>query len=308
MAEFHFLRPWWLLAIIPAGLLVWRLWAADDTARAWRKFVAPHLLPRLLTGREERHWFRPIVLQLAAWMLAAVALAGPTWEREPSPFSEDTAGLVIVLKVTPSMQGEDIQPTRLDRATQKIRDLLARRPGAKAALFAYAGSAHQVMPLTADAGIINTFAAELSPNVMPVEGAVAGAALKAADDVVTKSGQAGWILWITDAASPEEIKALQADHAEMRTPVSILAVVGDGPEYESLKTAGAVLNAPVVRVTPDSTDVDQLARNTRFSAVGEQAGGERWKDAGYWLVFPLAAMALFWFRRGWMVQAAGRHA
>src|SRR5262249_62274616 len=106
--------------------------------------------------------------------LGVVALAGPTWEREPAPFAEDRAVLAIVLKVTPSMQSQDVQPTRLARATEKIRDLLAQRPGAKTALFAYAGSAHRVMPLTSDSGIIEAFAAELAPGVVAGDGSRAG--------------------------------------------------------------------------------------------------------------------------------------
>ena len=34
MSEFHFLRPWWLLAVIPAGVLAWLLRSAEDTGRA----------------------------------------------------------------------------------------------------------------------------------------------------------------------------------------------------------------------------------------------------------------------------------
>jgi Ca-activated chloride channel family protein len=308
MSEFHLLRPWWLLAAIPAGWLAWRLWATDDAGRVWRKVVAPHLLPHLLTGREERSWFRPVIVLLAAWMFAVVALAGPAWQREPAPFAEDAAVLAIVVKVTPSMQSQDVQPTRLARATEKIRDLLKLRPGTKTALFAYAGSVHRVMPLTSDAGIINAFASELSPDVMPVEGARAGAALTAADDVVKKSGQAGWILWIADAASPDELKALERYRSEDRAPVTVLAVAGEGPELESLQHAASELGAQLVRVTPDAADVEQLARNTRFSTVAERAGGERWKDFGYWLVWPLALVSLLWFRRGWMVRSSGGNA
>jgi Ca-activated chloride channel family protein len=52
--------------------------------------------------------------------------------------------------------------------------------------------------------------------------------------------------------------------------------------------------------------VTALSRNTRFSSVPEQAGGERWRDAGYWLVPPLALLSLLGFRCGWMVRAAAR--
>jgi Ca-activated chloride channel family protein len=305
MSEFHFLRAWWLLAAIPAAGLAWRLWATEDAGRAWRKIVAPHLLPRLLTGRDERRRFRPLTALLVAWVLGTVALAGPTWQREAAPFVEDVAVLAVVLKVTPSMQSQDIQPTRLARATEKIRDLLALRPGARTALFAYAGSAHRVMPLTSDAGIINAFAAELAPEVMPIEGARAGDALDEADETVKASGQAGWILWIADGASPDETKALLAYRHEGRSPVTVLAAAGAGPERETLDRAASNLGAAVVRLTADDADVQRLARNTRFSAASERAGGQRWKDFGYWLVPPLALGSLLWFRRGWMVRSSG---
>src|SRR5262245_7971271 len=112
MFEFLFLRGWWLLAAIPAIFVAWRLWTTDDTGRSWRRVIAPHLLPHLLTGHEEQGRFPPLLVLLLAWLLATVALAGPTWQREPAPFAEDTAVLAVVVKVTPSMLGQDIQPTR----------------------------------------------------------------------------------------------------------------------------------------------------------------------------------------------------
>jgi Ca-activated chloride channel homolog len=218
LSEFHFLRPWWLLALIPATLLVCWLWSAEDTARAWRKLVAPHLLSRLLIGREERGWIRPVTVLLAVWVLASVALAGPAWQREPAPFAEDTAGLAIVIKMTKSMESQDVQPTRLARAVEKVHDLLALRPGAKTALFAYAGTAHRVMPFTSDAKLVSSFAGDLAPEVMPVDGSNAGDALVAADEAVKISGQAGWVLWVADAATPDERTALTKYPAEGRWP------------------------------------------------------------------------------------------
>jgi Ca-activated chloride channel family protein len=293
------------MATIPAAVLVWSLWTTEDAGRAWRKLVAPHLLPHLLTGHEGRNWFQPVTALFATWLLGVVALAGPTWEREPAPFAEDTAVLVIVLKVTPSMQSQDVQPTRLARATEKIRDLLALRPGAKTALFAYAGSTHRVVPLTSDAAIIGAFAAELAPDVMPVEGSRAGDALVAAAETVKASGQAGWILWIADGAKADEANVVGTNRHEGRTPVTVLAAAGEGTELESLRRAASTLGARLVRLTPDDSDVRELARNTKFSAATERTGGERWKDFGYWLVSPLALASLCWFRRGWMVRSAG---
>jgi len=57
-------------------------------------------------------------------------------------------------------------------------------------------------------------------------------------------------------------------------------------------------------VTPDDADVRHLAGNARFSDAADGTG-ERWRDAGYWLVPALAAVSLFWFRAGWVARAGG---
>ncbi len=301
MSEFHFLRPWWLLALAPAALLAWRLWAAADPSRAWRGVVAPELLPHLLVDGGRRAWLGPTQVLTAGWVVAAVALAGPAWQREAAPFADDADVLVVVLKVTPSMQTEDVAPTRLARATQKVHDLLVLRPGAKAALVAYAGSAHRVVPPTSDAGVLDSFAGELAPDVMPVAGDAAAEALVMADETVAKSGRRGWVLWVADAAGTDQAAALADYRAKGRAPVTVLAVAGDGPEFDSLAAAASTLGADLVRVTPDDTDVRRLAANTRFSTTAAETA-ERWRDAGYWLVPVVAAVALAAFRRGWVIR------
>lgn len=305
MADFHFLRPWWLLALVPACLIAQQLGRGSDAGRAWRNVVSPHLLRHLLVGEERKSRFGPLGALLAVWLLASVALAGPAWQREPSPFAEDTAALVFVLKVTPSMESKDVQPTRLQRATEKLHDLLARRTGSMAALVVYAGSVHRAMPLTRDTVILDAFAAEMSPGVMPVEGSKATAALAAADELLTKSRRVGEIVWIADGATQDEIRALEQFAGKPHSPVVALAVAGEGPELESLEKAASVLGAPLVRVTSDDADVERLAHDARFSGTNANSDGQQWKDFGYWLVWPIVAISAFGFRRGWVVQSMG---
>ena len=93
--DFHFLRPWWLLALSPAVFVGWRLWAASDPGRPWRRVVAPHLLPHLLVGAGRLSWFRPAYLLVGGWVVAVVALAGPAWQREPAPFADDAVSRTV---------------------------------------------------------------------------------------------------------------------------------------------------------------------------------------------------------------------
>ena len=42
LEQFHFLRPAWLLLLIPAGFLVWSVYQRSDSLRAWKKVISPH--------------------------------------------------------------------------------------------------------------------------------------------------------------------------------------------------------------------------------------------------------------------------
>ena len=236
IGDFHFLRPWWLAAFIPAVLLFWAIWWRQDAAQVWQGIVAPHLLPHLLSSHSERKGYAPLHLIAVGWIVAIVAVAGPTWRREPAPFAEDTAALAIVIKVTPSMKTEDVQPDRLARSVQKIKDLLAERAGAKTALIAYSGTAHIVMPATTDGGIINTFAQSLDPKIMPSDGDVAADALRLADTTLADAGS-GSILWIADSIAPEQGEKLRQWRKTSGVSVQLLAPLLPGSELDALAKA-----------------------------------------------------------------------
>lgn len=303
MSQFHFLRPLWLLAIAPAAIIVWRLWRTTDDRRVWQGIVSDELLPHLMVGTETIHRVRPVHLLGAGWILGTLAMAGPTWHKEPAPFADDAATVVVVLKVAPSMLTEDVQPNRLARSVQKIRDLLKLRPGAKTALVAYAGSAHRVLPPTNDADVVNSFAAELGPGIFPRDGDAAAEALVMATDILNKSGQRGWLLWITDSVAADQQVAVKKIAASV-APVSLLAPEKAGAEFDAVRQTSRAIGGEFVSLTPDDADVKQLLRRTVFSNIPDGAGGERWRDAGYILLPVVVLLTLAWFRRGWVVRGS----
>jgi Ca-activated chloride channel family protein len=297
----HVIRPGWLLALLPAGLLWWLLRRGADQERAWRRIVAPHLLAHLWGGEQQSSRFNPLHALGLLWLLSIVAISGPTWTHEPSPFAEDTATLAIVVKVSPSMETEDIQPSRLQRATQKIHDLLQARGSAKTALIAYAGSAHLVMPATSDAGIIDTFAQALAPQVMPEDGDVAAKALHLAEQSLADAG-GGSIVWITDSVAPEQADALAHWRRTSGTEVRLWPPLTPGDELDALKHNARAANAQLQALTADDTDVQALANAAKFAQTPGAAGEDRWAESGYWLTPLIALLLLLFFRRGWTIQ------
>ncbi|MCP5523301.1 MAG: VWA domain-containing protein [Verrucomicrobiales bacterium] len=298
---FHFIRPGWLLALIPAALLWWGMRRRTDASQPWRGIIAPHLLPHLLSGDTRKSRFGPLEWVALVWSVGIVAIAGPTWKHEPAPFAEDTAALAIVVKVAPSMLTEDVQPSRLARATQKVHDLLQQRADAKSSLIAYSGTAHVVMPATTDGGIIDSFAQALDPKIMPAEGDVAADAFKLADRTIEDAG-GGSILWITDSIAPEQAVALSGWRRSSRTEVSLLPPLLPGSELNVLAAAARNVRADVVHLTADDADVTELAGRAKFARTHGGDADAAWSESGYWLTPVLAVLLLPFFRKGWMVS------
>ena len=61
LQQFHFLRPAWLLLLIPAGYLMWKVYQRSDSLRAWKRLINPVLLKHLVLnkGGEGGRW-RPV--------------------------------------------------------------------------------------------------------------------------------------------------------------------------------------------------------------------------------------------------------
>jgi len=230
-------------------------------------------------------------------VLGIVALSGPTWRRELPPFVEDKAPLMIVLALSSSMDQGDVAPTRLERAKQKIQDLLGVRAGARSGLIAYAGTAHLVMPLTDDKSVIAPFLAALTTGLMPKDGDNATAAVSLATQFLAAEPVAGTILVVADDLDEAAIR-----HAAGRNGVAMLRVA------PAPSGGGMGLGSDIVRVSVDGSDIQAIERRieTRFQAAQGDAFGMQWRDEGYWLLFPLALLCLLWFRRGttvaWVVM------
>jgi len=314
---FHWLRPGMLWLLLPA--VGWFAYTLRRQARrgGLETIIAPHLLRHLLVGRHRNGRFQPAHLVAASWILAVLASAGPAWQREPSPFAKDDAGLVLLLEVTPEMMAQDIQPSRLVRATQKIHDLLQVRRGIRTALIAYRGSSHLVMPFTSDPQIIDMFSRALRPEIMPVEGNAPILALRQGSRLLEKSAEPGSLLLIAASVPSSESRAWEQFRREHPVPVEIYAVAapkgvqappGSPPapslDEEALGRAASALGAGLTLVRADDGDVRQLVRRirTNISQSRQSQKGTRWRDMGYWMVWILVLLMLPFFRKGWFVH------
>ncbi|MEL7524200.1 MAG: VWA domain-containing protein [Pseudomonadota bacterium] len=301
LSQFHFLRPWWLLALVMIGVLWWAARFGSDRKTELPSVIAPHLAAALTIGADKRHVLRPIDTVALVLTLLVLATAGPTWSRQANPLVSDEAPLVIALKVSESMMEPDIPPTRLERAKHKILDLLKERAGAKTGLVAYAGSAHQVVPLTEDPDVLKPFLEGLAPSVMPKKGSAAEDALQLARKLLEGQEAPGSILFMLDELSSAEQTAIAGQDPASGGSLSFWVFNRDAGRDPGL---ASLASGRVVAVTADTRDVDQVVRSidAAYQAALSQDDKAKWRDQGVLLAWPAALILLFWFRRGWSMR------
>ncbi|MDM0047199.1 VWA domain-containing protein [Variovorax dokdonensis] len=320
ISQFHFLRPWWLLALVAAAVLLWAVGRRDNVRRRWREVISPHLLDALVVEPGRGRRLRPVHLIAALISVGALAAAGPTWEREPPPFMEDKAPLAIAIDMSPTMNASDVSPTRLERAKLKVRALLAQRSGARTAIYAYAGSTHLVLPLTDDAALIQTFVDALQTNIMPVAGKNTAAAVRQIDAALAKEDTPGSIVFMTDGVEASAFDAIKT-HADGAGAQLVVLAFGTerggavrGPDgqpgglarldVDALKRLKSDTGVPVATVTLDSDDdVQWVQRHVQSHLQRKVAeSGGQWKEFGWWLLWPTVLLGAMWFRKGWTIR------
>ncbi|GAB5450096.1 MAG: VWA domain-containing protein [Halioglobus sp.] len=324
--ELHLIRPEWLWSLLPALVLAWLQWRQRERSGSWSSVIAPQLLQHLVTRGDDsstRNW---TPLLLLAWMIAAVAAAGPSWEKIPQPVHKTQDALVLLLDLSYSMKSADLAPSRIDRARQKLLDLLQRRREGQTGLIAYAGDSHIVTPLTDDTPTIANLLPALHPDMMPVPGSDPAAAVRQAIDLLHSAGvSGGQILLVTDAVREQDIAAIEALLARTAAQLSVLGVgTRTGapiplPRGGFVKDQDGTIVMPGLDIGPlrelanrasgrfqviqvDDADLDYLLAAAPLPASEQTVlldrSADTWDDKGYLLVLLLLPIVLVLFRRG----------
>jgi len=325
LTEFHFIRPYWLLAIIPYVVIVSLMLQNKLSQGNWSAVCDAELLPYLLQEKavNQSRWL--LTTGAIAALLAIIALAGPTWQRLPSPVFRNESALVIALDLSRSMDAEDMKPSRLIRARYKIADILKQRKDGQTALLVYSGDAFTVTPLTDDTETIESQLSALTTDIMPSEGNNTEFALDKAVELFKQAGlQKGQILLVTDGVNVD--KTLPTVKELDGYALSIMGVgTADGapialPEGGFLKDEQGTIVIPKLNAgdlanlakagkgvyqTITANDVDIQTLLAGVDKPLQQQGKEnknllldQWEDKGPWLlllVLPLAALS---FRKG----------
>jgi Ca-activated chloride channel family protein len=326
--DFHFIRPLWLLGLIPAALCFGILKKINQQTGNWEKVINPALLPYLMQNGSDKNNYTQFFLRGLAfcWLLFCLSLAGPSWNQLPQPVHKEDSALVVVFDLSPSMLAEDIAPSRLVRARYKMIDILKARKQGHSALVVYGGEAFAVSPLTEDSNTIVSLAPTLNPTLLPSYGSNTEDAIATALELVTNGGyQQADLLLITDGVDRSAFRDISSQLSEASVRLHILGVgtsqgapipLGNGgfvkdqndsiilPRLDpsSLKQLANLGNGRYFSISNNDTDVLAIiaAMEQEFPNTSEinDRSFDIWQDRGFWLIFLLLPLLLASFRKG----------
>lgn len=318
----HFIRPEWLLGMIPVLILSALFWRRHSQQSAWKQYISPHLSQLLVTQTVEKT-HQPKWVLIACWIIAVIALAGPALNKQSLPVFATEQGRVLIMDMSQSMYATDLSPNRLSYAKFRATDLLNELKEGETGLIAYAGDAYTISPLTRDSSTILNLLPTLSPDIMPTKGSNLAAALSLAEKLLAQGGHvSGDIIVMTDGISAQQFN--QATSAvNDRYRLSIMAFgskqgapirLADGQllrdnsnEVVVAKTDYGLLQKLVKQhqgiLVPAQTDGSDISTLTQWLASDGKASetelaGETWQDLGPYLAMLLVIPILMSFRQG----------
>ncbi|HET7931069.1 MAG TPA: VWA domain-containing protein, partial [Rhodanobacteraceae bacterium] len=322
----HFLRPWWWLAALPLPLVLWMLVRGGGGRVAFAHLVDAALLPHVVRDTRARRWTGFTLLALA-WLLAVAALAGPAWQRMETPLYVNGAARVVALSLSNDMLAQDLAPNRMTRARFAVHDLIDAAGDARTALVAYAGAAFTVAPLTSDKHTVLNLLRALQPNVMPVSGNDAAAAIAQSVSLLHDAHvRGGEIIVVTDHADAAAVAAARkARAAGIRVDVLGIGTTQGAPIPQAGGGfAGGANGTLLARRDDASLRALAAAGGGAYAVLPEDGGatpvfaapiamaghashderGQIWRDGGIWLLPILVVLAALAFRRGWLLVLA----
>ena len=279
LQDFHFLRPWWLLALpVLWALVAWlaRQHSQQGNASA---FIDADLLPalRLDTAQEDgvgnKPGLRPWPWLALVWTLAVLALAGPSWRHDTTAAYRAPAAWVLVLDLSPSMASPDLAPNRVARARYLVDDILATARDARVGMVVFSDEPYTVAPLTQDVATVRTLLPVLAPDLMPSPGDHLAPALELAQKLLIASGARDKRIVLLSDGFDDPSAALRSAAVLLQQGVA-LSVVGMGT------AGGAPLRNADGSFAQDAKGQPQMARlNTDLLQQLANVGGGRYVDS-----------------------------
>ncbi|MES2199237.1 MAG: VWA domain-containing protein [Chlamydiota bacterium] len=332
--ELCFAHPLWLWGALMIPV-VWTLFLVfqrkEETRHQLEKFIDSHLLPHLLlnSSNKKRSFWKGLLLWSLVWSCLTLALAGPRWDfREAETFSRDQS-LVILLDLSESMNGEDVKPTRLIRAKQKIEDLINLSKGVKIGLIAFAADPHMIVPITEDKETLRHLLPSLGTDLVHIQGSRLSLAFDMASNMLEAEPGSNKALLVISDGGFEDASCIgvakklaekgfvihtmgigSLEGAPLKNHQGNLikkngATIFSKLEKEKLKGLSEVGKGYYLEASYSDMDEVVILKGLEKHAEAQVNIGKKnrlWEERFYLLVILMLPVILWWFRRGYVLS------
>lgn len=322
----EFLRPWWLLGLVPWVLSAIFMMNQAQASSGWEQVVDPVLQPYVIEpGDKQRSVYKWLLL--LGWFVCLLTLSGPVWVKQEVPVFQGQQAQVVLFDLSRSMLSDDVKPSRVARARFKLTDFLQNASGVQIALIAFAERPYVVSPLSDDANTIASFVESLDPVIMPAQGSRVDLAIEKGIELLSQAGvQQGQLVLFTDS----EVRAKDINMAAtVKAAGHRLSIIGIGTEKGAplrgddgrfLQDANGAIVVPQLKPAALTTlaragggiyttlsngdqDLQQLEKVQQALAIGiseteKKTSNEYWIEYAPYVVLILCLCALLLFRRG----------
>ncbi|MCX8515014.1 MAG: VWA domain-containing protein [Burkholderiales bacterium] len=329
--NFHLLRPWFLIALIPAIILYVLLRKTKDYKQNnWVNECDPHLLVHLISKSKLKGNSLIATMIFISWIIAIFALSGPTWKMASQPLFQKNMARVIGIDVSSSMNSTDLSPNRMERAKYKVIDLLKTIKEGQTGMIVFSSYPFVVSPLTSDANTIINMVPVIDTNIVPVQGSNLNRALIKTSQLITQAGfNQGEIILITDSVPDNSSLATAKQLANQGFKIAVLGI-GTTQNTPTINASGGFItdnsgnivfnhldtialsnlaqngNGMYVPFSEDNSDIKTLTAFINSDASNNSRALNNsqkiWQDDGVNFIWLLLIAVAIISRKGWLEQ------
>jgi Ca-activated chloride channel family protein len=198
-----FLHPEFLYLMLPALFVLFYFLLTQREASA--AYFSEEVFNRLRVNTKMMTLRARNGLFMLMFIFFIVALAQPVIEEGKVTVQAKSADIMIALDISDSMLAEDVYPSRIERAKQKIIALLERSPQERLGVSAFARASYLVAPLSFDHSAVRFLVRQLQPSFITEKGTDFTALLEASAQMM-KENEKKYLLLFTDGGDQENFE------------------------------------------------------------------------------------------------------
>jgi len=190
--------------------------------KAIKRFGESVLFKRLSSESSLSKKNLKFILVLLAFAFILIVLIDPETGSHLENVTTNGSDIVIALDVSNSMNAQDIQPSRLERAKQAIQQLIGKLHGDRIGIVIFAGQSLVQLPVTTDYSAAKMFLDQIQSNLIPTQGTAIGDAIDRSASLLLDEGDSTFskrsksIILISDGENFEDDAVASAKGAAGR--------------------------------------------------------------------------------------------